>query len=109
MSFDLIMNLANSLQFLDPVQEHVSRIYSTTSEIITILLILWCLNFIAGLIQKTFASGQAFGRFYYAYLHRHFKKAFKGIQSIIINNKKDIDGNQNTSYLARPVSWLIPK
>ena len=69
------MTLVNFLDFLEPIQNHFTRLYSTASEIIVVLLILWVLNFVAGLVQKTFSIGKACGGFYRAYLHRHFKAA----------------------------------
>ncbi len=64
------MDLLNYFHFLEPIQDHVTRIYSTTSEILTVVVIIWCLNFIAGMIQRTYSTGQAFGRFYGRYLHK---------------------------------------
>ena len=97
------MNLVNYLQFLEPVQEHVTRIYSTTSEIITIFLILWCINFVAGLIQKTFATGQAFGRFYHSYLHGYTKSGIKSITSLVNRKRNLLIESRGTSYPARPI------
>ena len=67
------MNLVNYLQFLEPMQDQFTRIYSTMSGIIAVILVLWALNFIAGLIQRTYSTGKAFGGFYRNYLHRHLK------------------------------------
>ncbi len=75
------MNIVNYLQFLEPVQQNVSRVYSTTSGIITVLLGLWCLNILVGLIQKIFATGKAVGSFYHKFLQRHFERAFKTISN----------------------------
>ena len=92
------MNLVNYLQFLEPVQEHVTRVYSTASEIITVLLVLWCLNFIAGMIQKTYATGQAFGRFYRNYLHNFFKKL---TSQLFVFSKGKHKGQDNRSPSSR--------
>ena len=97
------MNLVNYLQFLEPVQEHVTRIYSTTSEIITIFLVLWCINFVAGLIQRTFATGQAFGRFYHAYLHAYIKAGRNKVVSLLNKKKNLLVDSRETSYPARPI------
>ncbi len=67
------MDLMNFLHFLEPMQDQFARIFSTMSGIIVVILVLWVLNFIAGLIQKTYSSGKAFGGFYRNYLHRYFK------------------------------------
>ena len=83
------MNLVNYLQFLEPVQEHVTRVYSTASEIITVLLVLWCLTFIAGLIQRTYSTGRAFGNFYRNYLHRYFKNIYTKLNTFKFRKNKD--------------------
>ena len=90
------MNLVNYLQFLEPVQEHVTRVYSTASEIITVLLVLWCLNFIAGMIQRTYATGNAFGRFYRNYLHKSFKGIFLKLNSI--GKNKHVNENDTNTH-----------
>ena len=95
------MNLVNYLQFLEPVQEHVTRVYSTASEIITVLLVLWCLNFIAGMIQRTYAIGQAFGRFYRNYLHSFFKKLTSQLVSFRKGKGTDQAVNNSSSRHAR--------
>ena len=82
------MNLVNYLQFLEPIQDNVTRFYSTTSEIITVLLVLWCLNFIAGLIQRTYATGRAFGNFYRSYLHRYIGAALNQINSVVSRRRQ---------------------
>ncbi len=65
------MNLASYLHFFEPVQDHFTRLYSTTSEIITVILVIWVINFLAGMIQKTYSTGKAFGRFYKHYIHKY--------------------------------------
>ena len=69
----LIMDLLNYLQFFEPMQDQFAKIYSTLSGIIAVILVLWVLNFIAALIQRTYSTGKAFGGFYRNYLHRSFK------------------------------------
>ena len=95
------MNLVNYLQFLEPVQEHVTRVYSTASEIITVLLVLWCLNFIAGMIQKTFATGQAFGRFYRNHLHGFLRKLTAQLFSFRKGKEMDQGSSNSTHRQAR--------
>ena len=60
------------------MQEQVSRIYSTVSGILAVILIVWAVNFIAGLIQKTYGLGVLIGKFYRNYLHKH-------IRSLVVN------------------------
>ena len=80
------MNLANYLQFLEPMQEQFGRIYSTMSGLIVVLLGLWLFNFIAGLIHRTYSTGKAFGGFYRNYLHNGFKSL---TSNIFLMFKKD--------------------
>ena len=67
------MSLVNFLQFLEPMQDQFGRIYSTMSGIIAVILVLWALNLIVGLIQRTYSTGKALGGFYRNYLHRFIK------------------------------------
>ncbi len=85
------MNLVNYLQFLEPVQEHVSRVYSTASEIITVLLVLWCINFVGGMIHRTFITGKAFGNFYRTFVHEHFKNALNQISRFTVSRSNSSD------------------
>ena len=78
-----IMNLVNYVQFLEPMQDQFLKIYSTMSGIIAVLFVLWTLNFIAGLIQRTYSTGKAFGGFYRNYLHRYLKVAFIKFISLV--------------------------
>lgn len=95
------MNLVNYLQFLEPVQEHVTRIYSTASEIITVLLVLWCLNFIAGMIQRTYGTGKAFGHFYRNYLHNSVKGIFSQLSSFRKNKENRQQSERRNTQPAR--------
>tara|TARA_Y100001968_G_scaffold260948_1_gene248688 strand:+ start:2554 stop:2853 length:300 start_codon:yes stop_codon:yes gene_type:complete len=99
------MNLANYIQFLEPLQENVSRVYSTASEIITVLLVLWFLNFIAGLIQRTYATGKAFGGFYRNYLHRTFQSMFLKIISFGKNKSQSGIQSRDSSNQTRQVTF----
>ncbi len=96
------MNLVNYLQFMEPLQENLVKIYSTASDVITILLVLWCLNFIGGLIQRTYATGQAFGRFYRTYLHRYAKGSIIGVLTFFTRGKKGMTSSSVPSYRTDP-------
>ncbi len=67
------MNFVNYMHYLEPIQEHVTRFYSTTSEIITVLLVIWLLNFFAGMVHRTYSSGKALGGIYWKYFHKYIK------------------------------------
>mgnify|MGYP007063458949 CR=1 FL=1 len=80
------MNLLNYWQFLEPMQDQFTRIYSAMSGIIAVILVLWVLNLIAGLIQRTFAIGKSLGSFYRRYLHSYLKTIAVKFFSMVRNN-----------------------
>ena len=49
--------------------ESLTKLYALGGELISITFILASLNFMAGLVQKTYQLGQIIGKFYFAYLH----------------------------------------
>jgi hypothetical protein len=67
------MNSFHLLENLDPFLSSVGHIYEVGSGIISIFVILWFLNFLAGLIRNTYAAGNALGKFYRTYIHRYLK------------------------------------
>ncbi len=89
------MNVVDYLQFLEPVQHNVSRVYSTTSGILTVLIFLWCLNIVVGLTQKIFATGKAVGTFYHNYLQKYFRLLSKSIFNLL--HKKQFNENSKSS------------
>ena len=91
------MNLVNYLQFLEPVQEHFSRIYSTASEVIAVILVLWCINLLAGLIQRTFSTGKIVGRLYRAYIHPYLKAIVVRLHSLVFKRNTIINGRTTDS------------
>ena len=73
------MSISDYLQFLEPIQDQLNKIYSIASLAITVLICLWFFNFIVGLIQRTYSVGKAIGSFYRNYFHKYLRKAFIGI------------------------------
>tara|TARA_Y100001968_G_scaffold252715_1_gene238254 strand:+ start:508 stop:762 length:255 start_codon:yes stop_codon:yes gene_type:complete len=73
------MNISDYLQFLEPIQEQLNKVYSIASLAITVLIGLWLFNFVVGLIQRTYAVGKAIGSFYRNYFHRYLRKAILAI------------------------------
>tara|TARA_Y100001968_G_C18741286_1_gene429105 strand:+ start:61 stop:315 length:255 start_codon:yes stop_codon:yes gene_type:complete len=69
------MNISDYLQFLEPIQDQLNKVYSIASLAITVLLGLWLFNFFVGLIQRTYSVGKAIGSFYRNYFHRYIRKA----------------------------------
>ena len=73
------MNISDYLQFLEPIQEQLNKVYSIASLGLTLLIVLWLFNFIVGLIQRTYLVGKAIGSFYRNYFHKYLRKAIIGI------------------------------
>jgi hypothetical protein len=69
-----LFQLAPALEVIETALTWGAKIYALGSEIFTISAILWCINFLANAIQKVYAAGYHFGRFYRAYLHQHLVK-----------------------------------
>ena len=73
------MTISDYLQFLEPIQDQLNKVYSIASLAITVLISLWLFNFIVGLIQRTFSVGKAIGSFYRNYFHKYLRKAIIGV------------------------------
>ena len=73
------MNISDYLQFLEPIQEQLNKVYSIASLALTVLICLWLFNFIVGLIQRTYSVGKAIGGFYRNYFHRYIRKSIIAI------------------------------
>ena len=73
------MSISDYLQFLEPIQEQLNKVYSIASLAITVLICLWLFNFIVGLIQRTYSVGKAIGGFYRNYFHKYLRKAIVGV------------------------------
>ena len=73
------MNISDYLQFLEPIQEQLNKVYSIASLALTVLLCLWLFNFIVGLIQRTYSVGKIIGSFYRNFFHKYIRKAITGI------------------------------
>ena len=73
------MNISDYLQFLEPIQEQLNKVYSITSLALTVLICLWLFNFIVGLIQRIYSVGKAIGGFYRNYFHQYLRKAIIGV------------------------------
>ena len=86
------MTTVHILDNLEPFLNSVGRIYEVGGGIITVLAILWILNFIAGLIRNTYSAGYSLGRFYRAYIHRYLKTIVVALLSLIkkkVSNSSD--------------------
>ena len=77
-------HLAPAIEVLESVTIWGARVYAIGSEIFTVTAILWCLNFLGNMIQKTFQFGYAFGKFYRRYVHSHLKSFVVRVIALII-------------------------
>ena len=84
------MNISDYLQFLEPIQEQLNKVYSIASLALTVLICLWLFNFIVGLIQRTYSVGKAIGGFYRNYFHKYLRKAIISIFGIFNKPTKAI-------------------
>tara|TARA_B100001996_G_scaffold46573_1_gene33497 strand:- start:791 stop:1045 length:255 start_codon:yes stop_codon:yes gene_type:complete len=84
------MNISDYLQFLEPIQEQLNKVYSITSLALTVLICLWLFNFIVGLIQRTYSVGKALGGFYRNYFHKYLRNAIVGVLNTFKKPKKAI-------------------
>ena len=73
------MSFSDYIQFLEPIQDQLNKIYSIASLGITVLICLWLFNFIVGLIQRTYSVGKAIGGFYRKYFHIYLRRAILAV------------------------------
>ncbi|MBW3041660.1 hypothetical protein DNJ73_03415 [Prochlorococcus marinus XMU1408] len=76
------MNISEYLQFLEPIQDQLNKVYSIASLGLTVLICLWLFNFIVGLIQRTYSVGKAIGSFYRNYIHKYIRRVIIGTFNI---------------------------
>ena len=75
---------ATTFDLIEAVVLWGTRISTIGSEVFTATCILWCLNFMANLIQKIYYFGFAFGTFYRNYCHSYVKSFFIRFVAIVI-------------------------
>ena len=54
---------------IDTAVAYGAKAYAVASEVFTISAMLWCLNLMANMVEKTYVAGTKVGEFYYTYLH----------------------------------------
>ena len=109
MTVSSLVHIAPAIEAIETITIWGTKAYAFGSEIFTISAILWCLNFMGNMIQKTFEFGHAFGKFYRRYIHSHLKSTairviallillgqltFEGAQ-VVYNNRREILENAN--------------
>ena len=78
------VHIAPAIEAIETITIWGTKAYALGSEIFTISAILWCLNFMGNMIQKTFEFGYAFGEFYRKYAHSHLKGFALGVIALAI-------------------------
>ena len=62
-----------TLQFIhmfETITQYAIKAYAIGGELLSVSLILFSLNFIASLVEKTYNTGVIVGRFYFGHLHK---------------------------------------
>ncbi len=67
------MDYSTYFKFFQLFQDQLSGVYSTATLIISILLVIWVLNFTIGLVIRIFSLGKSIGNFYRSFLHRYIR------------------------------------
>ena len=84
MTVSSLVHIAPAIEAIETITIWGTKAYALGSEIFTISAILWCLNFMGNMIQKTFEFGHAFGEFYRKYAHSHLKGFALGVIALAI-------------------------
>ena len=84
------MNFSAFLDLLGPYKEQVVNFYSIASLLVSLVLLLWIFNLIAGFIHRTFLLGRAFGKIYRNYMHSFLKATFIRIINLF-SSDSDLD------------------
>ena len=114
------VHIAPAIEAIETITLWGAKAYTLGSEIFTVSAILWCLNFMGNMTQKTFQFGYAFGKFYRRYAHSHLKGFALGVIALVIlmgqltfegaqvvyNNRREILENVNT-FRARVGSYFV--
>ena len=64
-----INTISHASAAIDTAVAYGARAYAVASEVFTVSAILWCLNFMANMVEKTYIAGTKVGEFYFTYLH----------------------------------------
>ena len=64
-----INTISHASAAIDTAVAYGAKAYTMASEVFTISAMLWCLNFMANMVEKTYVAGTKVGEFYFTYLH----------------------------------------
>jgi hypothetical protein len=76
------MTTLHMIHAIESLMTAAARLYAVGSEIFSAAAILWCLNFIANAVERTYRAGQAVGRFYY----QHLRPLFASIDWVLVRH-----------------------
>ena len=101
--------LIPALSVIETIATYGAKTYALASEVFTVGFILWTINFMSNMIEKTYKAGIICGKFYSQQLHHHVKNAsiatlafvivlaqlfYEGCK-IVYNNRDEILENVN--------------
>ena len=81
------MNITSFFKFIEPIQDQLSGFYSTATLIITLVAILWFLNFIFSLIFRIYSLGKSLGGVYRNYIHKYIRIILFSFINLFQNKK----------------------
>ncbi len=64
-----------SIAAIETIAAYGAKTYALASEVFTVGFILWTINFMSNMIEKTYKAGIICGKFYRTKLHHHVKNA----------------------------------
>jgi len=67
--------LIPALSAIETIATYGAKTYALASEVFTVGFILWTINFMSNMIEKTYSAGIICGKFYRTNLHSHVKNA----------------------------------
>ena len=79
-----MFNLTMLLHILEPVTTLAARLYVVSGEVFTISALLFGLNILANMVEKTYDFGIAVGQFYREYCHSFTKWATLRLVALVI-------------------------
>jgi len=79
-----MFQLTALLHILEPITTMAARLYVVSGEVFTISALLFGLNILANMVEKTYDFGIAIGSFYREYCHQFVKWATLRIITLVI-------------------------
>jgi len=70
-----MLHLSPAISAVETIATYGAKTYALASEVFTVGFILWTINFMSNMIEKTYSAGIICGKFYRTNLHSHVKNA----------------------------------